>query len=488
MSYYCLADFLEELVQAGELVRVEVAVDRVLETAEITDRTAHAGGAALLFGSIKGSELPVITNLLGTETRICRALGVRSLAELTERITALVQPPEPEGWFEKIKTAPTRAALRKLPPKTVKTGACQQVVRLGDDVDLDRLPVLQSCPNESGPTITAGQLFAADPDTGLLSVGRYDLQVLGGNRLAACWHPHDDPARLMLGYRQRNARMPLAVALGGDPAGLLAAMAPLPPGADASAVAGLLRGKPRELVKCRTIELCVPTDAEIVIEGYLDTAEPPVDAGPLGTSGGYYQLSRPKPVIHVTALTHRANPVYPAMVPGRPPDEACVVNRALGRIFLPLVKLAIPELIDYDLPEFGAARHWALVSIDKTYAGQARKVAHAVWGLRQLMFAKLLVIVDEHIDVHDHRQVWSAVAGHVDPGRDVFFQRGPCDPRDPAAPPDTLTHRMALDATVKLPEEHPGERPEPAEMTEQVRRLVSGRWAEYGLGPDPAAG
>lgn len=487
MRYSCLADFLEQLAQAGELVRIETEVGPVLEAAEITDRIARAGGPALLFGAVQGHELPVLTNLLGTEKRICLALGIKSPAELSQRIAELVDPSQPEGWFERIQTSGTRAGLRRLPPRTVKAGACQQIVRLGGDVDLEALPALQSYPLESGRVITAGQLFTADAESGRSSVGRYDLRVLDKSRLAAGWLAHDDPARLMIGYGERNDRMPLAVVLGGDPAGLLAAMAPLPPEADVCALAGLLRQKPLELVKCRTVELEVPTDAEIVIEGYVDPAEPPADVGLLGASGGTYQLARPAPVMHVTALTHRANPIYPAMVPGTLPDEACVVNRALQRVFLPLVRLAIPELVDYDLPMFGAARHWALISIRKTYAGQARKVAWAFWGLQQMMFTKLLVLVDEEVDVHDHRQVWSAVSRHVDPGRDVFFGQGPPDSRDPAAAPQMLRHMMAIDATAKLSEERRGQRPQPAQMSEEIRRLVSKRWAEYGLGPEPGA-
>ena len=483
MTYHALAGFLEDLAQAGQLARVAAAVDPALEVAEITGRVVKVGGPALLFGNVKGHPFPIVTNLLGTDARICRALGVKALVDLREQIAALVHPAGPEGWFERMTAGPSRASLRKLAPRSVKTGPCQQVVGLGRDVDLGELPVLQSWPEEQGGTITAGQVFTADVDSGQPVVGRYDVRVFDRNRLLACWHAHDDPARLLVGYRRRNAQMPLALVLGGDPAGLLAAMAPLPPEADAVCVAGLLRDKPLDMVKCRTVNLEAPADAEIVIEGYVDPAEPPVDAGPRGTPNGYYEPSCPAPVIHVTAMTRRANPVYPAIVPALPPDESCAIARALHQIFLPLVRLAIPELADYDLPAFGAARHWAFVAIRKTYAGQARKVAHAVWGLRQLMFAKLLVIVDESVDVHDPDQVWSAVTAHVDAAGDIFFQQGPRDPRDPATPPGTLAYKAAVDATKKLPGEYQGERPGPTVMTDDVRRLVSGRWTEYGLGP-----
>ena len=247
--------------------------------------------------------------------------------------------------------------------------------------------------------------------------------------------------------------MPLAVVIGGDPAFLLAAAAPLPAGSDVCAVAGLLREKPLDVVACRSVDLTVPAEAEIVLEGFCDPSQPPVMAGPFCGPTGHCTLPRPAPVMQVTALTHRANPIYAAMVPGRPPHEAVTVARAMQRVFLPLVRLAMPELVDYDLPEFAAARHWAAVSIRKTYAGQGRRAAHAAWGLRPLMFAKMLVVVDEDVDVRDHQQCLAAVAANFRPGRDIVIEQGPADPFDPAAPAGALGQKMAIDATRKLPEE-----------------------------------
>ena len=384
---------------------------------------------------------------------------------------------------------------------------------MGRDVDLGVLPALQSAPDEAGRAITAAMLITADPDSHQPVAGRFDLQILAPDRLAVCWAAHDEPARLAAEYRRRNQPMPLAVVLGGDPTVLLAACAPLPPGVDACTLAGLFRQKPLDAVACRSVDLHVPAEAEIVIEGQIDPNEPLQTAGPLCTPLGYYSVPRPAPVMHVTAITHRANPIFPAMVfrarermgtgsgatsenagrmasaevpvPifSRPPHEACAIDRALARVFLPLVKLAIPELVDYDLPAFAAARHWLNVSIQKTYAGQARRVANAAWGLRQFMFAKMLVLVDAEIDVHDHAAVLAAIATNVNPGRDVFVEQGPPDPFDPAAVPGALGQRMAIDATAKLPEEHGASQPARAEMSEAVRQLVSGRWTQYGLGP-----
>lgn len=477
-----MADFLEDLGHGGDLVRVEAEVDPVLEAAEITGRIGASGGPALLFGSVKGHEIPLLTNLLGTESRICRALGAVSLQEVAGRIAALAQPAEPEGWFERLKTAPHVAALGSLPPRRVKAGPCQQVVRLGRDVDLGVLPALQSAPGEAGRAITAAMLITADPDSHQPVAGRFDLQILAPDRLAVCWAAHDEPARLAAEYRRRNQPMPLAVVLGGDPTVFLAACAPLPPGVDACTLAGLFRQKPLDAVACRSVDLHVPAEAEIVIEGQIDPREPPHMAGPLCTPLGCYSVPHPAPVMHVTAITHRANPIFPAMVPGCPSHEACAIDRALARVFLPLVKLAIPELVDYDLPAFAAARHWLNVSIQKTYAGQARRMANAAWALRQFMFAKMLVIVDEEIDVCDHAAVLAAIAANVNPGRDVFVQQGPPDPFDPAAVPGALGQRMAIDATAKLPAEHGASQPARADMSEAVRQLVSGRWTQYGLG------
>jgi 4-hydroxy-3-polyprenylbenzoate decarboxylase len=301
------------------------------------------------------------------------------------------------------------------------------------------------------------------------------------------WDAHDELAQLFDGYRQRNQRMPLAVVLGGHPAGLLAAVAPLPPQADVCALAGLLRDKALDLVRCRTIDLEVPVDAEMVLEGFLDPAEPTADVGTIASWGGHCRTIRGAPVMQVTALSHRSNPIYPAMVPGGPPDEICVVRRSLALVFLPLMRTAIPDLVDCDLPEFGAARHWVLVSIRKTYAGQARRVAHAVWGLRQTMFAKLLVVVDDEVDIHDPPQVWSAVAANVDPGRHVFFSQGAADPWDPASDPHGLNRRMAMDATRKLPGESGGRRGVSPPQTNQIVRAVTERWSQYGLALDGLA-
>ena len=481
MAYRSLAEFLDELGQSGELVRIEASVDPILEAAEIANRLTKAGGPAVLFGAPDGHEVPLLANLLGTEKRICRVLDVSSLDQARQAISQLVSPREPAGWVERIKTGASISALEGLLPKAVRTAACQQVVRLGSDVDLDELPVPRSLPEESGRTITAGQVVTTDPDSHLPHVGRYDIRIIGRDRMAVKWHPHHGPARQLAEHRRKDKRMPVAVVLGGDPANLLAAMTDQVPPADVLALAGYLRRKPCELVACRTVALSVAADAELVIEGYLDPSEPPLDVGTVCTPSGHYTVGDSHSAIHVTALTHRTNPVCPAMTAGSPPTEETVIARSLQRIFLPLVQMAVPELVDYDLPDFAAARHLAFVSIRKANIGQTRSVAGRLWGSAPLMFARVMVIVDEDVNVRDPAAVWAAVAMNTAPDTDVFFQQGAPDPLDPVVGPTPLARMMAVDATVKIPGERQKSSPRPAAIDEEIARLVSSRWEGYGL-------
>ena len=486
MPYRCLADFLEELNHAGQLTRLDNEVDPAGEAAEIVAQAAHSGGSAVLFGAVQGHDLPMLANLLATEERICRALEVATIDEVTGRIARLFDASSPEGWFERLKSGSQSAAISGVNPREVKSAACQQIVRLGNDIDLGELPLL-ACgagvpparlrgteevvsvgaavapplPHALGgsttatPTlfpkaITSAVVFSAEPDSHRPVAARFDLQRIDAVRLAVCWAAHDDHARLLADYRARNQKMPLAVVIGGDPAFLLAAAAPLPAGGDVCAVAGLLRQKPLDVVACRGVDLMVPAEAEIVLEGYVDPAEPTTTAGPLCGPLGHATPPLSAPVMHVTAMTQRANPIYTVMVPGRPPHEAVTVARAMQRAFLPLARLAMPELVNYDMPEFAAARYWASVSIRKTYAGQGRRAAHAAWGLRPMMFAKTLVLVDEDVDVHSHQAVLAAISANMNPARNVLIDQGPPDPFDPVATTAALGQKMAIDATRKF--------------------------------------
>lgn len=448
MPYRCLADFLEDLSHAGELTRIEDCVDPALDVAGATAR--GMGGPALLFGAVKGHDIPVLTNLLATEARIGRALGVGSLQDAADRMARLFDVSSPGSWFERLKGGAQPAAISAAMPREVRAAACQQIVRLGSDIDLRDLPFLQSAPEETGRFLPAATVFSAEPDTHQTVAGRFDVQFLDADRLAVCWEVDDDHARLLGAYGARRQPMPAAVILGGDPAFLLAAASPLPPGSDVCAAAGLLREKSLDVVDGRSIPLQIPAEAEIVLEGFIDPAAPTATVGPRCAPLGHCAPPRPAPMLHVTAVTHRANPVYVAMTPGKPPHEACRVARAMQRVFLPLTCLAMPDLNDYDLPEFAAARHWATVSIRKTYPGQGRRAAHAAWRLRPLQYAKMLVIVDADIDVRDQQAILAAVAANVNPARDVIDEAGPADPFDPAGRDGPLGQRMAVDATRKL--------------------------------------
>ncbi|HKD37435.1 MAG TPA: UbiD family decarboxylase, partial [Pirellulales bacterium] len=423
MAYRALIDFLEELESAGELARVGVEVDPELEFAEVTDRVAEAGGPAILFQNVKGVRGAVVTNLLGTERRICRALGVQALSEMAERVRESLAGGQSGGWLDRMMLGRNSTANR-WQPRPVKTGACQQVVRFGGDIDLASLPALRSWLDEPGRFFHSAMLMAVDPNDGERHVDRCDLQVLDRNRIAVLAAPRQPVARLLPNYRDRGERLPLAIALGGDPAYRLIAGSSLATALDPLSLGGLLRGQPIELVKCRTNELSVPADADIVLEGHIDPAAEWVEAGPVAAASGFYSVAQSAPVMHIAAITEKTSLICPATISGHSAGETTALAHAAERTFLPLVQAVVPELVDYALPSWGAPERFALLAIRKSYPHQARRVAAALWGWEPLMTAKVIVIVDADVDVHDPRQVWSRVGAHAHPGRDVFFHSG----------------------------------------------------------------
>ncbi|MBN2294743.1 MAG: UbiD family decarboxylase [Pirellulales bacterium] len=482
---------MEDLERSGDLLRIEAEVNPCLEAAEIARRANAKGGPALLMGCVKGHDLPIAVNLLATDDRICRALGVDRLDEIVERIEQIVDPSEPEGWFERLKTAPTRSLLGKLPPRSVKTGAVQQAVRLGGDVDLARLPFLQSWPNEPGRAIMAGMFCSRGADGGRELVAAYPLEILDRDRMAVRWDAHDEAERILKQCRNRGRAMSVAVVLGGDPVCMLAARAWAVGSTDVWAFAGLLREKSLDVVACRSVDLHVPADAEIVIEGTINPDEPAIQSGPWCMADGYYRPVCSGRVVHVTAVTQRANAVCPVIVHGpleggAVAAEAVVIFRAMAKIQLPLLRQTVDEIVDFNMPACGGGRHIAVVSIRKSYAGQACRVAHAIWGVPGLMFSKVLILVDEDVDIHNWNEVWAAVASKVEPRRDVFFSEAPPNLDDPAIFVDRLdemtsSSKMGIDATSKMPGES-AKQAELARMTEDVIQAVSRRWVELGLG------
>jgi 4-hydroxy-3-polyprenylbenzoate decarboxylase len=484
MPYENLPDFLSELQDDGELRRISVEVDPVLEVAAITDRVCKApgGGPALLFERVRGTRLPLVVNLLGSSQRICRALGVKSWDEITERIPRLMKPEAPESLLQKLKLLPQAAASSAWPPQLIKTGLCQQVVKLGRDINLHDLPSLQSWPGDCGRFLSGGQVHCRHPETAARCVEQFPLEIRDRNTVSVYWNRHHQSYRIFLEHRARGTQMPLALVYGGDPVLTYLPHAPLPPNLDPLIFAGFLRGKGIDLVKCRQIELEVPAHAELIFEGYLDPTEPAEPGGPYGQSTGFYSPAEEVATWHVTAITHRGNPVMQASVAGRPPMEAFWIEEANQRLLLPLIQLYAPEVAGLHFPRSGAGRNVCFVSIHKTYPQQARKVMHALWSMERTMFSKFVVVVDADVDVRDEEQVWFHAGAHVHPGRDTVLTEGPADLADHAAPVRGVGRKLGLDATRKLPEEgHPRPWPDELRMTREVQDLIARRWSEYRL-------
>ena len=484
MSDTPLADYLSRLEDAGDLIRISAPVDPKLELSEIVSRVSGipGGGPAVLFDNVQGSRMAAVYNLLGAPRRVLQILAVDSLQEVTQRIAELLAPEIPEGWAEKLQWIPRVNQLLHMPPRIAKSGDCQQVVHMGSDVDLGRLPLTQYWPEDSGPSIHGGQCFTLNPVDGVRDVGRYPLQVRSHNTLAVHWNPHQDGHANYTSYQSQNKQMPLAIALGGDPLHLLVAEAPVPPHTDECLFGGFLKRQPIQLVNCRTNDLQVPTNADIVIEGFIDVDAAPETSDRLGCMTGFYGGPTEAPIMHVTAVTHRANPVYLGMLPGQPGSELDCLHQAVQHMMLPVLQLLIPELVDMHLPHYGMGRNYVFLSMRKQYPRHARKVMQTVWGVGRLMCSKIIVVVDHDVDVHDQDAVWSRVGTHAHPGRDVIFSEGPADFDDHAAPVQAVGHHMGIDATSKcVAEGHPRPWPARLQMSAAIRQRVSQRATELGI-------
>lgn len=477
-----LRDFIKLLQARGELKVIDVPVDPLLEITEIADRVVKKGGPALLFTRPRGYSLPVLINQFGTASRMALALRVGSLEELSRRIEGVVALTPPSGLCEKLQVARTLRGLAALGPRRVLRGPSQEVVLTGDQVDLGRLPVLQCWPLDAGRYITLPLVFTCDPETGRRNVGMYRLQVYDRNTTGMHWHLHKDAAEH---YRRCGGRLEAAVAIGTDPALTYAATAPLPSAVDEIAFAGFLRGHRVEMVACKTVDLEVPAHAEIVLEGYVDFAERRTE-GPFGDHTGYYSLADEYPVFHVTALTHRRDPIYATTIVGQPPMEDAFLGKATERLFLPLLRLVLPEVVDMDMPAAGGFHNCVLVSLKKNYPLHARKVMHSLWGTGQLQFSKCIVVVDAEVDVHDYAQVAWRVFNNVDWKRDVTVVDGPLDVLDHSSPHPLWGAKIGIDATRKWPEEgHRREWPPDVEMSAEVKARIDELWPVLGLDGDP---
>jgi len=527
LAYNDLREWIAALERAGELKRVKTEVDPVLEIAEITDRVSkgrdkkgHPGGPALLFENPKGSNIPVLINQFGSERRMRMALEVDSLDEVADRIRHFMDVKSPQGILDKIKMLPMLAEMGKFFPKTVSSGPCKEVIRK-DNFDLNHLPILKCWPQDAGRFITLPCVVTRDPKTGKRNVGMYRMQVYDGQSAGMHWqrqkigaehyremlrrasanqdqntHPSQTQGRM--GYPRDNSsvdvmartsggsvlpegglptgKMEVAVAIGTDPALTFSAIVPAPPDVEEYLIAGFLRQSPVELVKCETVDLEVPAASELVLEGYVNLDELRTE-GPFGDHTGFYSLPDLYPVFHLTCVTHRNNPIYATTIVGKPPQEDAYMGKAVERIFLPLMKLTIPELVDVNLPIEGVFHNLMIVSIRKSYPGQARKVMNAIWSLGQAMFTKCVIVVDEDVNVQDIGEVTLKVLNHIDPERDIEFTLGPVDSLDHASRLPNFGSKMGIDATRKWSSEG-FSRPWPDEilMDEKTKSLVNSKW------------
>jgi 4-hydroxy-3-polyprenylbenzoate decarboxylase len=489
MAYEDLRSFLKALDREGELRRIKAEVDPYLEIGEITDRVQKASrgsGAhcpALLFENVKGSTLPLAMNVFGTERRLCMALGIKSLDEIGERIGDLLKPELPHG-FSGFKDALGKAAqLRSVPPKHVKSAACQEIVLTGDEVDLDLLPALHTWPKDGGAFFNLGLTHTKHPETGQRNLGLYRLQRHDSKTVGMHWQIHKDSTNHYAVAQRRGERLPVAIALGCPPAVTYAATAPLPADIDEYLFAGFVQRERVDLVDCKTVPLQVPANCEVVLEGWL---EPGVTRpeGPFGDHTGYYTPVEPFPALTVTAMTMRKDPMLQSIVVGRPPTEDGPLGKATERFFLPLLKVIVPDIVDYDLPETGVFHNCAIISIDKRYPKHAQKVMSAIWGAHLMSLTKLIVVVDADCDVHDYAQVSWRAFGNVDYDRDLVHSQGPVDHLDHASYQQFWGGKVGLDATAKLPEEgyaRAGGWPEMIVSDPATAAKVDRRWKEYGL-------
>ena len=485
-----LRAFLKQLESAGELHRVKVEVDSFLEMGAIADRISKepGGGKALLFEKVKGHTMPVLMNAFGSKRRMAMALGVekeaRGIDAVADRIESLIKEAMPKpglGFFDKLAKLPMLAEIGNWMPKTVKKGACQEVVLTGDQIKLTDLPVLTTWPEDGGPFITLGMSHTRNAETGHRNMGLYRLQVYDDTTLGFHTQLHHDGARNRHGYG-KDEQMPVAVSFGGDPNLTYCATAPLPPFISEVMFAGFLRGSGIEMVKCVTNDLEVPADSEIVIEGYVNPGELRRE-GPFGDHTGYYSLADDYPVLHVTAITMKKEPIFPATIVGRPPQEDEWLGYATERIFLPLLRMVLPEVRDMHLPAAGAFHNLVIVSMKKEYPGHAQKVMSAIWGTGQIMFTKCVVVVDEDIDPHDLTEVLFRITSNVDPRRDMLFTDGPLDVLDHASDRFAFGSKVGIDATRKNKPFDDYKREWPRDLTfpDEILGRIERRWKEYGF-------
>ncbi|MDO9556230.1 MAG: menaquinone biosynthesis decarboxylase [Coriobacteriia bacterium] len=496
MAFTDLRDFIALLESKGQLKRITAEVDPYLEIGEITDRVSKAVGPALLFenpvnrATGERYTTPVVINLMGSYDRMAWALGVdaetgtwRDLDAKGKQLMDLLPLDLPASMKGKLDALMGLKDLASAGAREVKSSKaeCQQVVLKGDEVDLTRLPVLTTWPEDGGPFVTL-PLVVTRSLKGKPNVGMYRLQVFDRNTTGLHIHEHHDGAKNMREWQAAGeTRMPVSVALGADPTTIFSATAPAPPIIDEYLLSGILRGESVEVVKCVTNDLLVPAHAEIVLEGYVEFGETRWE-GPFGDHTGYYSLADDFPVFHVEAITMRRDAIYPTTIVGQPPMEDCYMGKATERLFLPVIRAMMPEVVDYDLPLEGVFHNCAIFQIKKEFAGQAFRIMNFAWSMGQMMFTKYIIVVDEEVDCHNYSEVAWRCFNNVDPSRDILISKGPLDRLDHSSNYESFGYKMGIDATRPLPGEgHTREWPEPMKMTLEVKARVDAMWGEIGL-------
>ena len=487
MKYTDLRDFIANLEQRGELKRISVEVDPVLEMTEICDRVLRAGGPAILFENPKGSEVPVLANLFGTPDRVAMGMGeasVEALRDVGKLLAFLKEPEPPKGMKDAWQKLPIYKQVMNMAPKVVKKAVCQEVVLQGDDIDLSQYPIQLCWPEDAAPLITWGLVVTKGPDKSRQNMGIYRQQVLSKNRVIMRWLSHRGGALDFKEWQQTHPGepFPISVVLGCDPATILAAVTPIPDSLSEYAFAGLLRGSKTELVKCQTNDLQVPASAEIVLEGYLHPDDM-ADEGPYGDHTGYYNEVDSFPVFTVERITQLRDPIYHSTYTGRPPDEPAVLGVALNEVFVPILQKQFPEIVDFYLPPEGCSYRVAVVSMKKQYAGHAKRVMMGIWSfLRQFMYTKFVIVVDDDIDVRNWQDVIWAMTTRMDPSRDAtLVENTPIDYLDFASPVSGLGSKMGLDATNKWPGETDREWGRPIERDPNVVEKIDKIWDSLGI-------
>jgi len=479
--YNDFREFLKALKEQNEVIKIKAEVDPVFEITEITERAQKEKGLAnkaLVFEKVKGFDIPVITNAFGSSKRMKLALGIKSYTEIAKRIKDLTEISMPQNFWEKLSYVPKLKEMNDIFPKIVKNAPCQEII-IKDNLDVNKFPILHCWPADGGKYITLPLVFTKNPLNNNINIGMYRLQIFDQCTLGMHWQIHKDGAKYYNLKEEKNEKIEVAVAIGAEPVLTYAATAPLPANVSELLFAGFLRQKRVELTRCVTVDLLVPATSEIILEGYVNPYERRLE-GPFCDHTGFVCDAAEYPVFHITAITHRGNPIYTATIVGQPPCEDAYLGKATERIFLPILQLICPEIIDIDLPVHGVFHNCILVKIKKRYPAHARQIANLLWGMNQLCFSKFIVVFDADVDIHNYKEAFWNIGANVDPKRDTFLIEGPLDVLDHASPYIGFGSKMGIDATVKWKDEGIT-RPYPPKivMSKEIKELVDKKWNSY---------